>query len=134
MNMKRLFGLLTLVLCLGLTTFAQKNYKQDADMAFSGNKYYQAIDLYKKAYTKEKSKEVKAEILFKIGESYRLKEDGTQAAVWYNKAITAKYPDPLAIYYVANIFKSQGRYEDAIVEYNKYKAANNGKITLHVLL
>jgi peptidoglycan-associated lipoprotein len=124
MNMKRLFGLLTLVLCLGLTTFAQKNYKQDADMAFSGNKYYQAIDLYKKAYTKEKSKEVKAEILFKIGESYRLKEDGTQAAVWYNKAITAKYPDPLAIYYVANIFKSQGRYEDAIVEYNKYKAAN----------
>jgi peptidoglycan-associated lipoprotein len=124
MNMKRLFGLLTLVLCLGLTTFAQKNYKQDADMAFSGNKYYQAIDLYKKAYTKEKSKEVKAEILFKIGESYRLKEDGTQAAVWYNKAITAKYPDPLAIYYVANIFKSQGRYEDAIVEYNKYKASN----------
>lgn len=124
MNMKRLFSLLTLVLCLGLSTFAQKNYKQDADMAFSGNKYYQAIDLYKKAYTKEKSKEVKAEILFKIGESYRLKEDGTQAAVWYNKAITAKYPDPLAIYYVANIFKTQGKYEDAIVEYNKYKAAN----------
>tara|TARA_R110001592_G_scaffold58067_2_gene176295 strand:+ start:9780 stop:11783 length:2004 start_codon:yes stop_codon:yes gene_type:complete len=124
MNMKRLFGLLTLVLCLGLTTFAQKNYKQDADMAFNGNKYYQAIDLYKKAYTKEKSKEVKAEILFKIGESYRLKEDGTQAAVWYNKAITAKYPDPLAIFYVANILKTQGKYEDAIVEYNKYKAAN----------
>ncbi|WP_170227975.1 OmpA family protein [Vicingus serpentipes] len=122
--MKRLFSLLTLVLCLGLSTFAQKNYKQDADMAFSGNKYYQAIDLYKKAYTKEKSKEVKAEILFKIGESYRLKEDGTQAVVWYNKAITAKYPDPLAIYYVANIFKTQGKYEDAIVEYNKYKAAN----------
>lgn len=124
MNMKRLFSLLTLVLCMGLTTFAQKNYKQDADVAFSGYKFYQAIDLYKKAYTKEKSKEVKAEILFKIGECYRLKEDGAQAAVWYNKAITAKYPDPLAILYVANIFKSQGKYENAVVEYNKYKAAN----------
>lgn len=124
MNMKRLFSLMALLVCFSLSTFAQKNYKQDADVAFSGFKYYQAIDLYKKAYTKEKSKEVKSEILFKIAECYRLKEDGTQAAVWYNKAITAKYPDPVAILYVADIYKAQGKYEEAIVEYNKYKAAN----------
>jgi len=122
--MKQFFSLLALLVCFSLSTFAQKNYKQDADVAFSGFKYYQAIDLYKKAYTKEKSKEVKSEILFKIAECYRLKEDGTQAAVWYNKAITAKYPDPVAILYVANIYKTQGKYEEAIVEFNKYKAAN----------
>ena len=109
-----------------LSLSAQKNYKQDADIAFSGLKYYQAIDLYKKAYTKEKSKEVKSEILFKIAECYRLKEDGTQAAVWYSKAITAKYDDPIAILYLADIYKSQGKYEEAIVEYNKYKAAKPG--------
>ena len=105
---------------------AQKNYKQDADISFSGFKYYQAIDLYKKAYTKEKSKEVKSEILFKVAECYRLKEDGTQAAVWYSKAITAKYDDPIALLYLADIYKSQGKYEEAIVEYNKFKAAKPG--------
>ncbi|MCB0410236.1 MAG: OmpA family protein, partial [Flavobacteriales bacterium] len=57
---------------------------------------------------------------------YRLKEDGTQAAVWYSKAITAKYDDPIAILYLADIYKSQGKYEEAIVEYNKYKAAKPG--------
>ena len=113
-------------LFFSLSLSAKKNYKQDADIAFSGLKYYQAIDLYKKAYTKEKSKEVKSEILFKIAECYRLKEDGTQAAVWYSKAITAKYDDPIAILYLADIYKSQGKYEEAIVEYNKYKAAKPG--------
>lgn len=95
-------------------------------MAFGGYKYYQAIDLYKTAYSKEKSKAVKAEILFQIGECYRLKEDEKQASVWYNKAIKAKYEDPIAIYYLAEIYKKTGKYEDAIVEFKKYKAANPG--------
>lgn len=124
MRLKRLFGVFILVGIFAVSATAQKNYKLDADIAYSGYKYYQAIDLYKKAYTKEKSKEVKAEILFKIAECYRQKEDGAQAAVWYNKAITAKYPDAMAILHVANILKSQGKYEEAIVQYNKYKAAN----------
>ncbi len=124
MNIKGIITTFILLVTISVSAIAQKNYKQEADVAFSGYKYYQAIDLYKKAYTKEKSKEVKSEILFKIAECYRLKEDGAQAAVWYNKAITAKYEDPIAILYVANIYKSQGKYEEAIVEYNKYKAAN----------
>lgn len=122
----KIISLLTITLFFSLSLSAQKNYKQDADISFSGLKYYQAIDLYKKAYTKEKSKEVKSEILFKIAECYRLKEDGTQAAVWYSKSITAKYDDPIAILHLANIYKSQGKYEEAIVEYNKYKAAKPG--------
>ncbi|MBV6485515.1 MAG: hypothetical protein KFKLKKLM_02085 [Flavobacteriales bacterium] len=124
MKTNKILSLLALIFIVSLSANAQKNYKLDADVAFSGYKYYQAIDLYKKAYTKENSKEVKSEILFKIAECYRLKEDGTQAAVWYSKAITAKYDDPIAILHLANIYKSQGKYEEAIVEYNKYKAAN----------
>lgn len=122
----KILNLLAIAMLFSLSLNAQKNYKLEADVSFSGLKYYQAIDLYKKAYTKEKSKEVKSEILFKIAECYRLKEDGTQAAVWYSKAITAKYDDPIAILHLANIYKSQGKYEEAIVEYNKYKAAKPG--------
>jgi len=101
----KILNLLAVAMLFSLSLNAQKNYKLEADVSFSGLKYYQAIDLYKKAYTKEKSKEVKSEILFKIAECYRLKEDGTQAAVWYSKAITAKYDDPIAILYLANIYK-----------------------------
>jgi peptidoglycan-associated lipoprotein len=124
MKVIRIVSVFALVTVLSLTVNAQKNYKTDADVAFSGLKYYQAIEMYKKAYTKETKAEVKAEILFQIAECYRLKEDGKQAAVWYNKAIKAKHENPIAIYHVGNIYKSEGKYEEAIVEFNKYKAAN----------
>jgi peptidoglycan-associated lipoprotein len=126
MNIFRIIAVFALVAVFGLTVNAQKNYKKEADVAFSGGKYYKAIEMYKKAYTKESKNEVKAEILFQIAECYRGKNDGKQAAVWYNKSIKARYDDPIAIYYVANIYKSEGRYEDAIVEFNKYKSANPG--------
>jgi len=124
MKMKSIITALSLILVFSVSAIAQKNYKKEADVAFSGYKYYQAIEMYKKAYTKEKSKEVKSEILFQIAECYRLKEDGKQASVWYKKAIKAKYDDPIALKHIADIYKKQGKYEDAIVAYNKYKAAN----------
>jgi peptidoglycan-associated lipoprotein len=124
MKIFRIFGLLALVTVLSFTANAQKNYKLDADVAFSGGKYYKAIEMYKKAYTKETKKDVKAEILFQIGECYNGKNDGKQAAVWYTKAIKAMYEDPIAIFHVAEIYRAEGRYEDAMVEYKKYKAAN----------
>ena len=124
MKIFRIIGVFVLVSFLGLTVNAQKNYKQEADVAFSGNKYYKAIEMYKKAYTKESKKEVKSEILFQIAECYRGKNDGKQAAVWYGKSIKAKYDDPIAVFYIAEIYKSQGKYEEAIAQYGKYKAAN----------
>ncbi|PCI97904.1 MAG: hypothetical protein COB15_06920 [Flavobacteriales bacterium] len=126
MKIIRILGVFALVAVFGLTVNAQKDYKLEADVAFSGFKYYKAIEMYKKAYTKESKKEVKSEILFQIAECYRGKNDGTQAAVWYNKAIKSKYEDPIAIYYVADIYKAQGKYEEAIVHYNKFKAAKPG--------
>ena len=123
MKIFRIIGVVALVSFLGLTVNAQKNFKQEADVAFSGNKFYKAIEMYKKAYTKESKKEVKSEILFQIAECYRGKNDGKQAAVWYGKSIKAKYDDPIAIFYIAEIYKSQGKYEEAITQYGKYKAA-----------
>lgn len=124
MNIIRIITVFALVAVFGLTVNAQKNYKKEADVAFSGGKYYKAIDMYKKAYTKASKSGVKAEILFQIAECYRGKNDGKQAVVWYNKSIKARYDNPIAIYYVANIYKSEGKYEEAIVAFNKYKAAN----------
>ena len=79
MKIIRIIGVFALVAVFGLTVNAQKNYKLEADVAFEGGKYYKAIEMYKKAYTKESKKEVKTEILFQIAECYRGKNDGKQA-------------------------------------------------------
>ena len=120
----KFIGAFALIIALSFTASAQKNYKLEADVAFSGGKYYKAIEMYKKAYTKETKKDVKAQILYQIAECYNNKNDGKQAAVWYTKAIKALYEDPIAIFKVAEIYRSEGKYEEAVAEYKKYKAAN----------
>ncbi|MFN4235356.1 MAG: OmpA family protein [Bacteroidia bacterium] len=121
MRVSKLTLIFVALIALPLQILAQKNFAKDADMAFAGENYFTAIELYKKAYAKEKSKAKKAEILFKIGECYRYTLDHKQAETWYKKAIKAKYADPIATLYIADALKLQGRYEEAIVEYNNYK-------------
>ena len=106
-----------------LAGFSQKNFTRDADAAFKGEAYFSAVELYKKAYAKEPSRAKKAEILFNIAECYRALEDPMQAETWYNKAIKAQYPDPVAILYLADAIKSQERYDEAIPQYESYSAA-----------
>ncbi len=100
---------------------AQKNFLEEADKAYTNKEYFNSIELYKKAYTKEKSKEGKAYIIFKTGEAYRMIGDVKQAEAWYTKAIKAGYGDPKAVLYLANAKRSQEKYEEALVEYNNYK-------------
>lgn len=109
---------LTIFICSG--SFAQKDFTKEADTEFNNEGYYKAIELYKKAYAKENSRAKKAEILFKIGECYRLTEDPKQSQVWYDKAIKANYPDPLAILYYADAIKAEGKYDEALTQYQMY--------------
>ncbi|MFH0866672.1 MAG: OmpA family protein [Bacteroidota bacterium] len=103
-------------------SFAQKNWALDADNAFQYKQYYEAIGLYKKAYTKiKKNKAERARVIFQTAECYRLTNDTKQAEVWYKKAIGVKYPDVLTTLYYADMMKANEKYEDAIVQYNAYK-------------
>ncbi|MBK7665922.1 MAG: PD40 domain-containing protein [Sphingobacteriaceae bacterium] len=43
------------------------------------------------------------------------------AETYYQKAIAAKYPDPEAIVRLADVLKSQGKYPEAITEYQNFK-------------
>jgi peptidoglycan-associated lipoprotein len=117
-----------LTIVLGISLFfsangmAQKNFSKDADKAFDSKEYFNAIELYKKAYTKAKKKEDKALIYFKTSECYRLIGDNKQAEAWYLKTIKANYADPKAELYLADAKKAQEKYNEALIEYNKYKA------------
>ena len=113
-----MIGLLTVV-----SVYAQKGSVAAGDAAFSKGDYYDAIPLYKKAFSKEKNKTKRAEIIFKTAESYRKVNDFKNQEVWYAKAIKGGYKEPIAILYLADAIKFNGKYDEAIVQYNAYKKA-----------
>ncbi len=110
------FGLLCSTVALG-----QGKVAEEADKAYENGFYYNAVELYKKAYTQEKQASRKAELIFKVAESYRALGDAEQAEVWYEKANKAQYSDPITYYYIGESLKQQGKYKDAITAYNRYK-------------
>lgn len=114
------------ILLLSLQAQAQHPRTVAADNAFNKGDYYDAIDLYKQAYTKEKNKNVKSEIVFKTAECYRMVNDAKNQEVWYDKAITAGYKDNTALLRIADALKFQGKYDEAIARYNQYLAAAPG--------
>ena len=116
----------TVLLLFCFVGFAQKEFTKEADASFKSGAYFAAIPLYKKAYIKETKTAIKGQILFNIAECYRQIQDPVQAEVWFQKAIKFGHPDPKATLYLADVIKAQGRYDEAIVEYNKYKAKEPG--------
>jgi peptidoglycan-associated lipoprotein len=123
MSLYRLLGFLLLVLVTTTSLFAQKSYLDEADHAlYNEEKYFEAIEMYKKAYVKEKGRDVKAEIIFKIGEAYRLSDQAEQAEVWYDKSIIAQYVDPIAHLRLAEVKMLSGKYDEALIQFQKYAA------------
>ena len=120
-NLKKLALTTTAIIAFVFSINAQKNFLKDADIAFDNHQYFNAIELYKQAYTKVKKADVKSKILFRTAQSYQEINDLKGAETYYSKAIKAKYPDPSAILFLADVLKAQKRYPDAIVEYNNYK-------------
>lgn len=112
---------LAIILFFSTTVVAQKNFSKDADKAYDNQEYFNAIELYKKAYTKIKKKDEKARNIFMTAECYRMINDNKQAEAWYIKAIKANYPDPKATLYLADAKKAQEKYNEALIEYNNYK-------------
>ncbi len=117
----KLFTGIVVSLLFSTNVFAQKNFFEEANKAFGNKEYFNSIELYKKAYTKERTKEGKALIIFKTAESYRMIGDVKQEEAWYTKAIKAGYTDPKAVLYLANSKKFQEKYSEAVIEYNNYK-------------
>lgn len=112
---------LVALLFFSLNANAQKNFSKDADKAFNTREYFTAIELYKKAYTAAKKKEDKAKIIFQTAECYRMINDNKNAEQWYEKAIKANFPDPKAKLYLADAKKINGKYDEALAQYNLYK-------------
>lgn len=101
---------------------AQKKEKDfRANAAFAAGEYFEAIDLYKTAYNKIKDKGRKTEIVYKIAECYRILREPRKAELWYKKAITANFQDPLIFLRYAEMLMMSENYEEASEQFKKYK-------------
>lgn len=122
--MKKFYFIILTFLFITLTCSAQTKQLISADNAFDAREYFVAKDLYKKAYSKEKDRKIKAEIRFKMAECYRMMADYKMAATYYKQAIKMKYDDSIAKLYYADALKAQALYEEAAEAYADYRKTN----------
>jgi len=138
--MKRILRLLAIFIFLfslvGNDLYAQKKSRKmiKADKAFSLEQYVKAAELYKKAYQKTKIRAVKAEIIFKQAECYRMSGNIKRAESYYKRAIKAKYPDVIVYLRYADMLRMQDDLAEAKIQYTKYIELNpndvNGEMGL----
>ena len=138
--MKRILRLLAIFVFLfslaQTEVYAQKKSRKmiKADKAFSLEQYVKAAELYKKAYQKTKNRAVKAEIIFKQAECYRMSGNIKRAESYYKRAIKAKYPDVIVYLRYADMLRMQDDLAEAKIQYTKYMQLNptdvNGEMGL----
>lgn len=114
-----------LLLLLGLGLFgkaqAQMRFFNEAENVYQAGQYYKAVDMYRNAYDKIQGSEIKSEIVFKIAECYRKTGQPRKAELWYNKAISKEYDNPMIYLYHANALKTNEKFDEAIENYKQYK-------------
>lgn len=124
--MKKIFSIVLIAFIvlstMPINSIAQKNFAANADEKFSLDKYYEAIQLYKKAYTKVKSnKAEKNRILFQTAVCYYRINDAKNTETYAKRVIKAKYPEKEAYFMYADALRSQKKYEEALVAFQNMK-------------
>jgi peptidoglycan-associated lipoprotein len=105
---------------------AQKPSVIAAEKAYNAEKYFIAADLYKKAIPTIRNKKTKAELIYKVAESYRQINNTKQSSIWYEKAVAAGYEGNEVYLKLANAYKFQDRLKDAIATYKEYLTQKPG--------
>ena len=97
----------------------------EADAQYARGEYYDASNTYRKIYnklTKREERPLRGEVAFKMGECYRRLNMSARAAAAYQNAIRYQYPDSMAIFYMAQAQQAEGKYAQAIKNYEEFLA------------
>ena len=99
-----------------------------ADKKFAIGEYFAAADIYKQCYGRlstQKDRELKGYTAFKQGECYRILNN-PRAANCYQSALRCKYQlqDSTVYLHAAQVQQYQGKYKDAIKNYDLYLEAH----------
>lgn len=94
-----------------------------ADAQYNRGEYFAAANTYRKVYNKTSAaneKELRAEIAYKMGICYEKLNIPARASASYMNAIRYKHPDSLLFLLNARNLHNEGKYKDAIKNYNVY--------------
>ncbi len=121
-NLSQTFFALIAALLISGAVIAQPKKVKEADRLFNNKEYYEALEAYGKARESIRggNKALKAEITYKQALCYMAFNDAKKAEAWFAKAITAKYQNPEANLYLADMKRINGKYDEALVEYENY--------------
>lgn len=121
--MKLQIGILfTFILLLNVSLLAQRNSTEAADTDFEDFKYSEAVDKYKKAYSKVKNRDEKNRIRFQMAECYRLMNETKRAEPTYKSLVRNDYykKEPIVLLYYANMLMINQKYDDAVPIFEQY--------------
>ncbi len=111
------------ILLLGVVFLASCTPGNLSRIAFNSKEigeYYKAVEKYRKANKKEKSREKRVEYAYAIAECYRLIGEYEMAALYYRNAVRRNHPDPKALLWNAEMLRATQKYEEAIENYQAY--------------
>lgn len=117
MNHKSFLILITALLFAVAAASAQDVKTKKADRYFDLFKFDKAIEQYERIIKKDPDN---YHALTRLGDSYRLLGNPVEAEFWYGSA--AKHPaaDSLVIFNYAQALRSNGKYSDAKIQYQRY--------------
>ncbi|MCD4729489.1 MAG: OmpA family protein [Bacteroidales bacterium] len=121
--MKLQIGILfTFTLLFNISLLAQRNSTETADRDFEDFKYAEAIDKYKKAYSKVKDRDEKNRIRFQMAECYRLMNVTKRAEPTYKSLVRNNYykKEPIVLLHYANMLKINQKYDLAVPVFEQY--------------
>ncbi len=120
MKMKRVI-ILFIIFSISTMAFGQKRKTQKAYDAWEAGEYFEAIDLFKDAYSKTRDRAEKVELTYMVAECYRMSNNPKNSETWYKKISGKDHARPEATYFYAESLRKNGKYTDAIEEYKNYK-------------
>ncbi|GDX51968.1 cell envelope biogenesis protein OmpA [Bacteroidota bacterium] len=119
--MRRIFFLLSFTVFLSSCFLIQKI--KDGETLYEEKKFTVAADKLKDEFDAEPEPTIKARKAFLIAECYRYSNQTIDAEHWYKTAQGLNY-DAIATYDYAIMLKANGKYQDAIEQFNEYMQQN----------
>jgi len=117
-------SIIIVLLLFGNTGFSQDDFysklTKKADITFTTNEFFKALNMYKSLYKESKNKDEKNYISFRIAECYRNINQTKKAEGAYLKVIIKNYNNPLIYYYYADMLRRNEKYAEAAAQFEEY--------------
>lgn len=126
----RLLRIAVLCAVVLLSACNAENYVKKGDAFYAIGEYFDAAAEYKKAYARTpiKDKEKRGVRAWKMAQCYRRMNFSAKAMGAYQNAVRYKYPDSLALLYLAQAQHKLGEYKKAIASYQAFLEKEPGNL------